>query len=298
MRGVVAFAPTPFESSGQLDATALAQHIAHLSSARLAAIVVCGAVGEFYALSEAEHTQVLDTAVRASAGRVPILLGVGHSSEVAARLAGAAAAHGAAGVLVNPPYFVRPDIDGLAAHYRQIARAGLGMVAFSTSSFIYTTDMLRTLADIPELVAVKDEYGDLEMFSASVNTLDDRYLWINGMGEELAADYAARGAAAMTSGIVNLDPSLSINVFDAASAGDIEGCSTAIASRIAPIAALRRSRPGYQTTVLKEAMAILGRCGPTVRLPLVPLRDDERASLRRHLSSAGFRTGGGEPLHV
>jgi 5-dehydro-4-deoxyglucarate dehydratase len=104
----------------------------------------------------------------------------------------------------------------------------------------------------------------------------------------------------MTSGLVNLDPALSLAIWDAARRGDESAHRSLIAERAQGIFALRRSRPGYHITVLKEAMHMLGRSGPTVRLPLVPLRDDERLWVRDYLVSAHnpvsvYRNGAGEP---
>lgn len=289
LSGVLAFAPTPFHPDGRVDPDSLARHVDHLAGSGVCAVVVAGGVGEFYALDEHEHRSCVDAAVAGSAGRVPVLAGVGHATDIACELARSAASAGADGLMVNPFYFVRPEPAGATAHYRAIADAsGLGLMVFSTREAVYDADALQRLAELEAVVAVKDEHGDLDLFAECVRRLGDRYVWVNGMAEGPALAYAKLGATVMTSGIVNLDPRLSIDIWSAAVHSDAETHARLMAERVAPIARLRTARPGYHITVIKEAMSLLGRCGPTVRLPLLPLREDERAELRAHLAGTGF----------
>lgn len=289
LRGVMAFAPTLMHDDGSIDLDAHRRHAAFLAGSGVGSVVVCGGVGEFWALDEAEYANVVREAVDAVDGGVPVLAGVGHSTAIAARLARIAADAGADGLMVNPLYFVRPDLEGLARHYRAIGDAsGLGMVVFSTDGAVYDEHDLERLAEVEGAVAVKDEAGDTELFARCVQRLGDRYVWINGMAELPALEYARHGAVAMTSGLANIDPVLALDVWAAACAGDRAGHESLVRDRIRPIADLRSARPGYHITVIKEAMQLLGRGGATVRLPLVPLHDDERELLAGHLRRAGL----------
>lgn len=293
LHGVLAFAPTLFDADGGLDLDGLARHVDYLAGSGVCGVVVAGGVGEFYALDESEHRLAVSVAVQAAAGRLPVLAGVGHATGLACGLARSAAAAGAAGLMVNPFYFVRPEPAGAVAHYREIAAAsGLGLMVFSTREAVYDADALEELADVEAVVAVKDEYGDLTVFGECVRRLGDRYVWVDGMAEAPAVEYARLGATVMTSGIVNLDAGLAVEVWAAACRGDTDTHARLMAQRVAPIAALRAARPGYSTTVIKAAMGLLGRGSPAVRLPLVPLREPERAALRDHLARAGFLADG------
>ena len=296
--GVLAFTPTLMHNDATLDLEGQRRHADFLADSGAAAIVVCGGVGEFYALSADEYIAVVRETVDAVSGRVPVLAGVGHSTAIAAGLGKAAAAAGADGLMVNPLYFVRPDVDGLVAHYREIGQAsGLGMVVFSTEGAVYDERALERLAEVEATVAVKDEAGDLALFLRCVERLGDRYVWINGMAELRAVDYAAHGAVAMTSGLVNLDPSLALDVWAAAVAGDRDRHAALVRDRIQPVADLRAARPGYHITVIKEAMQLLGRGGATVRLPLVPMLSEERDLLAEALRRADYVPAGtAEPL--
>lgn len=290
LRGVLAFAPTSMHDDGSLDLDSQREHVAFLAGSGVGAVVVGGGVGEFYALDEPEHAALVREAVDAAGGRVPVLAGVGHATAIATRLARVAADAGADGLMVNPLYFVTPDGDGMVRHYREIgAASGLGLIVFSTTGAIYDDTDLERLAEVEAAVAVKDEAGDQALFARCVDRLGDRYVWINGMAELPAVEYARLGAVAMTSGMVNLDPAVALDLWAAALAGDADRHATLLRERIAPIAALRAARPGYHITVIKEAMQLLGRGGPTVRLPLLPLRPEDRAALAEHLDRCGYR---------
>lgn len=287
--GVIAFLPTPFTDDGGLDPDGVERQVDFLAAAGVGSIAVAGGVGEFYSLNGQEHADLVRIAVSAADGRVPVVAGVGHSTELAAHIAGRAASAGAAAIMVNPLYFVRPETRGLVAHYREVGAAcGLPLIVFSTAGSVYGPDELEQLAAVPEVAALKDEVGDVELFRRCRARLGDRYAWIDGMAEPAALDYAGAGACAMTSGLVNLDPALSLGIWDAARADDADRFG-ALLLRAAPVLDLRRRKPGYHTTVLKEGMAMLGRSSGRVRLPLMPLEPDERESLQAMLVSASRR---------
>ncbi len=289
LRGVLAFAPTPFTPDDQVDREGLARHVDFLCRSGVHGIVVCGGTGEFFSLDLDEYRSVIRTAVEAAGRRVPVLAGIGHSTRVACRLAEHADAAGADGLMINPFYFVEPSEDGVLHHYRTLARAtGLGMLVFSTRGAVYTPAMVERLAEIDTVMAFKDEYGDLKMFIETKERLGDRLVWINGMAETLAAPYFAAGAQAFTSGIVNFAPQLSLAVWDAGAAGRWEELHDLVAHKIRPLAALRERRKGYSIAVVKEAMNLLGMPGGTVRLPLVPLDPQDREDLRTVLKELGL----------
>ena len=279
--GVIAFCPTPFNQDHSLDLPALARQIDFLCDTDASMIVVCGGVGEYYALDTEEHHSVVETAIETAGDRTPVIVGIGHTTRLACRLAAHAAERGAAGVLVNPLHFVEPEREGLRAHYEAIGQAGeLGSIVFAHRQAVYGLGTLRELAALESVVGLKDEYGDLRAFVQARNEIGDEIAWINGTGEVLAAPYVAAGAQAMTSGIVNFAPGLTFEVWNACEQGRFDDASELVSACVQPIADLREKRKGYSTTVIKEAMSLRGLCGPTVRAPLVPLREEERTDSR------------------
>ncbi|MEZ4500310.1 MAG: dihydrodipicolinate synthase family protein [Thermomicrobiales bacterium] len=188
LRGVIAFTPTPFHPDERVDYDALAQQVNRLIINGAHVVVVCGGVGEYVSLTNDEYRECISVAVEATNKRVPLLAGIGHSTRIAADLAEYAATVGVSGLMINPLYFIDPPDAGLYSHYRTIADAsGLGMMIFSTKGQVYGPDLVEELAEIDEIIALKDEWGDLKLFVETRERLGDRCLaWINGMAETLA----------------------------------------------------------------------------------------------------------------
>jgi 5-dehydro-4-deoxyglucarate dehydratase len=289
LRGVVAFTPTPFFPDERVDFDALGQHVDRVIRGGAHVVVVCGGVGEYVSLTADEYRQCITVAVGAAEGRVPLLAGIGHSTRIACDLAAHAARVGASGLMINPLYFIEPPDDGLFNHYRAIAQSsGLGMMIFSTRGQVYGPDLVEKLAEIDEVVALKDEWGDLNLFIETKERLGGRLAWINGMAETQAVPYFATGAQAFTSGIVNFAPQLSLRVWELGSTGQFEKLERLIAENIRPIAKIREKRKGYLIAVIKEAMQQLGYCANTVRSPLMPMLEEDRVELCSMLVDLGL----------
>ncbi|MEA2526780.1 MAG: 5-dehydro-4-deoxyglucarate dehydratase [Thermomicrobiales bacterium] len=284
LRGVIAFTPTPFTPDDRPDLDGLARQVDYLCTSGAHVVVVCGGVGEYFSLTEDEYRECIRVGVEAGGRRVPILAGIGHSTKIARGLAEYAASVGADGLMINPLYFVEPSEQGRFNHYADLARAaGLGMMIFSTNGSVYSPAMVERLAAIDEVIALKDEYGDLRLFIETRERLGDRLAWINGMAETLAAPYFAAGADAFTSGIVNFAPKLSLAVWEAGANGRWDELHELVATRVRPLARLRAKRPGYLIAVIKEAMNLMGLPGGALRSPLEPVEPADRAELEQEL---------------
>jgi 5-dehydro-4-deoxyglucarate dehydratase len=283
---VLAFTPTPFTPDDELDRDGLARHVDFLCRSGAHAVVVCGGVGEFFSLDLDEYRAAIRTAVEAARNRLPVLAGIGYGTRVACQLAAYAESVGADGLMIHPMYFVEPTDEGMVRHYRALAQAtGLGMMVYSTRGAVATPPLMRRLAEIDSVVALKDEHGDLKMFVEIVGQMGSRMAWVNGMAEVPAAQYFAAGAQAFTSGLVNFAPGITLAVWEAGSTGRWAELQELVARKVRPIAALRERQRGYAITVVKEAMNMLGLPGGAVRSPLVPLAPEDREELRSVLSA-------------
>jgi 5-dehydro-4-deoxyglucarate dehydratase len=290
LRGVMAFTPTPFTPDDHLDVNGLARHVDFLVRSGVHAVVVCGGVGEFFSLDLDEYRTAIRTAVESAGGRVPVVAGIGHGSRVAGALAQFAESVGADGLMINPLYFIEPSEDGLVRHYQAIAAAtSLGLIVYSTKGAIATPALMERLAAIDTVVALKDEVGDIRMFQETIDRLGGRMAWINGMAETFAAPYCVAGAQALTSGIVNFAPEITLAVWEAGLAGRWDELRDLVARKVRPLASLRERRRGYAITVVKEAMNLLGMPGGTMRSPLVPLAAEDRDDLRAILEELRLR---------
>lgn len=291
LRGVIAFTPTPFHADERVDYDALAQQINRLIINGAHVVVVCGGVGEYVSLTIDEYRECISVAAAAAGGRVPLLAGIGHSTRIACDLAEYAATVGASGLMINPLYFIDPPDEGLVNHYQSIASAShLGMMIFSTKGQVYGPDLVEQLAGIDEIVALKDEWGDLKLFIETRERLGDRLAWVNGMAETLAVPYFAAGAQAFTSGLVNFMPNTVLDVWRLGSTGNTVALESLIAEKIRSLAKLREKRKGYSVAVIKEAMGMLEYCNNTLRSPLMPLLDEDRDHLQQILFDLGILT--------
>jgi 5-dehydro-4-deoxyglucarate dehydratase len=285
LHGVIAFPVTPFAADLSLDLAALGANLKRLVEYPICAIVAAGGTGELYSLTPAEHLQVVRSAVDAAAGKMPVIAGTGFNAAVAAQLAAQAAAAGASGILAFPPYYPNPEPDGLYEYYRAIGRAtALAMLIYSRDWFNPGPDFVRRLAEIPTLVAWKDGQGDMRRLQAIRAAVGDRLAWVGGAGDDLVPAYYAMGLRAFTSSVANVSPRLALDLHEAASRGDRETLQRLGDELIVPLYALRARRRGYEVSVMKELMNLLGLPGGTVRPPLAPLLQDDRAALEALLA--------------
>src|SRR3954451_2075047 len=106
LRGVIGFPVTPFARSDlSLDLDGLRKNLRAMLKHPFAAIVAPSGTGELYSLSTDEHRAIVQTAVEKAGGRVPVIAGVGINTPIAREWLKGAAAAGAAGILVFPPYY-------------------------------------------------------------------------------------------------------------------------------------------------------------------------------------------------
>lgn len=280
LRGVLAFAITPFRDDHELDVAGLARNVEAMSRSGVHAIVCTGGVGEFYALDPDEYRRVIDTTVRAAGARVPVLVGIAHSTRLACELARFTESAGVQGLMINPFYFADPDPEGQYRHYEAIAEASsLGQVVFSTGHFVYTPELLERLAPIDNVVGLKDEVGNVKTFAATVERLGERFAWINGMAEPLVSAYFACGATSFTTGLANFAPAVPLAIYEHAARQEYADVNRLVSRAVSRLAALRAKRKGYHTSILKEAMGILGLPAGPCRLPLTPVAPEDRREL-------------------
>jgi len=154
---------------------------------------------------------------------------------------------------------------------------------YSTKGSPVTPVLVKRLAEIDQVIALKDEHGDLAAFTEMKRALGPRLVWINGMAEMHAPAYFAAGAQAFTSGIVNFAPRITLAVWTAGAAGRADELQDLIARKVRPLAQLRARHPGYAIAVVTVAMNLLGLPGGEVRTPLVPIASEDREDLRRTL---------------
>lgn len=278
---------TPMRGDG-IDVAALERLVEQQIAGGIHGLVPCGTTGESPTLSHAEHLQVVEIVIRAARGRVPVLAGAGsNSTQEACELARACRDLGADGTLQITPYYNKPTQAGLVAHFTAIADAsGLPMVLYNVPSRTCCDLDPTTLAKLsqnPLVVGVKEATGDMTRAARIRELCGEGFALLSGDDFTVLPFLAVGGNGVISVGS-NLFPSLFSRLCRAAAEGRWDE-ARALHYRQLPL-----SRALFSITspeAVKAAMAMLGRCEPTIRLPLLPLPEDHptRAELRRVLET-------------
>jgi 5-dehydro-4-deoxyglucarate dehydratase len=287
LRGPIAFPITPYAADGSVDLGGVARNAVWLPEHGICALVAPSGTGEIFGLSADECAAITAATVKAVAGRVPVIASVGFNARIGADLAARAEAAGADAVLIMPPYYATPDAQGLLEYYRQIAAAtSLGVLPYARDSAAFTPELVEQLArSVPNLIAFKDGRGDVRLFQRLrehvVERLGaDRLLWLAGVGDDLVAAYFAAGAEGFTSSLACFWPEASAELYRLASSGDFAGLRRYHDRVVRPFYELRQRGRGFEVSVMKAAMELLGHPAGPVRPPLGTLSSRDRADLQ------------------
>lgn len=281
--GVIAFPVTPFQSDFSLDIKGLRKNLQQLLQYPMSAIVAAGGTGEMYSLTPDEHLEVIKATVEEVRDKVPVIAGTGFNRQIGIELAQHSARAGADAILALPPYYPGADDGGLAEYYAAIG------AATPLPLFVYSRDWVnpgpewveKLAAKIPNLFAWKDGQGDIRRYQQIINHVGDRLYWIGGIGDDCVPGYYSIGLRTYTSSIATIAPKLSLQLHQAASAGNSTELSRLMKDYVIPLYALRARRKGYEVTVMKEMMNIAGLAAGPVRPPLPPMRPEDLSELRK-----------------
>jgi len=274
------------EDAGGLDLPAWRRLVRHVLDGGADFLVVLGSTGEGATVLESERGDLMRAAREECRGK-PLVLGTGHNSTArAAALAKDAALLGADAILVVIPYYNKPQIAGLEAHYRAVAAAApdLPIIVYNvpgrTGLNLAPKDLPRLWA-IPQVVAVKESSGNLAQIAEIVRTLPPGKHVLSG-DDGLSLAEMAVGASGLISVAGNLLPKEFKALVDAALAGRREE-AVALNSKLVPLmdAMFLESNPAP----LKAALAAAGICGESLRLPLAKVQAATRERVAELVSA-------------
>ena len=288
LHGVIAFPVTPFKQDLTLDHDGLRNNLERLLEHPICAVIPAGGTGEMYSLTPPEHLQVVQTTLEVVRSRVPVLTAVGFNQQLAVQMAQQSATAGVDGILAFPPYYPNADDEGMLHYYRSIAGATrLGMLIYARDWVNFGPNFVERLCDIPNLIAWKDGLGDIRRYQMIINRVGDRLHWIGGAGDDLAPAYYSLGIRTYTSSIANFAPRLSIAIHEAASQHQADRLNRLMSDYVVPHYQFRARRKGYEVSVVKSIMDIVGLAGGPVRPPLVNVGEEEIVELRKMLQNWG-----------
>ena len=254
------------------------------------ALVPCGTTGESATLTAAEHRRAIELAVEGAAGRVPVIAGCGANDTARAiALTRAAREAGADAALHVPPYYNRPNQEGIYAHLAAVAEAvDMPIVLYNVPARTVTDISVETmarLARIANIVAVKDATGNLARVSAQRLACGEGFVQLSG-NDDMALGFMAMGGSGCVSVTANVAPRLCAEFQNACLSGDWQE-ALKLQDRLYPLhaALFSNASPG-------PAKYALSRVRPDfaseLRLPMTPPSPASRAAVDAALAHAGL----------
>jgi len=263
---------TPMQADGALDEAALRALVDWHIEQGTHGIVIVGTTGESPTVDFDEHCQLIDIAVHQCAGRIPVIAGTGaNSTAEAIELARHAKQAGANYSLSVVPYYNKPNQDGLYAHFRAIAEAvDMPHILYNVPGRTVadlTNDTALRLAQIPNIVGIKDATGNMERATDLVLRAPADFALYSG-DDASALAFMMLGGHGSISVTANVAPGHYSKMCTAALAGDY---ATARHHNAKMFLLHQRLFCEANPIPVKWALQCMGRIGPGMRLPLVPL---------------------------
>ncbi len=290
LRGSIVALVTPFHEDGSVDYPRLRQLVDWHIAEGTDCIGVVGTTGESPTVTVEEHCQIIQVAVEQAAGRIPVMAGCGaNSTAEAISLARYALEVGAHSQLQVVPYYNKPGQEGQYRHFRAIAEATgeLPIVLYNVpgrSVADLQHDTVLRLAQVDGIVGIKEATGNLERAQWLLREAPADFAVFSG-DDATAIALMLLGGHGNVSVTANLAPRLMHQLCAAAMAGDL-ATARAIQQRLLPLH--RQLFCEANPIPVKWAMARLGLCGPTLRLPMTALEADGQARVEAALQQTGL----------
>jgi len=279
---------TPF-AAGRVDEAVFRDFVAWQIEQGSNALVPCGTTGEAATLSDEEHRRVIEIAVDVAGGRVPVIAGCGSNNTVhAIELTKSAKAAGADAALHVPPYYNRPNQDGIYAHLAAVADLDFPIVLYNVPARTITDIAVETMARLSQLsnvVGVKDATGNLARVSAQRQACGAEFAQISG-NDDMALGFNAMGGVGCISVSANVAPRLCSDFQNATREGRWED-ALHLQDKLYPLHAALFSDASPAPT--KYALSRVRSGFPTeLRLPLVEASDASKRAVDAALEHAGL----------
>jgi 4-hydroxy-tetrahydrodipicolinate synthase len=288
LKGSLTALVTPFRD-GTVDEDAFRSHVNWQIESGTHGLVPVGTTGESPTLSHDEHKRVVEICVQEAKGRVPVVAGAGSNNTTeAVELARHAEQAGADAILVVTPYYNKPTQEGLYRHFKAVNDAvGIPIIIYNIPPRSVVDMSVATMARLYELkniAGVKDATANLARVSQQRHALGPDFIQLSG--EDMTAlAYNAAGGTGCISVVANVGPRLCAELQERSLASDYAGALT-IQDRLVPLHEAVFLEPGLAGA--KCGLALLGRGGEEIRLPMTPVTEPTRVAIRKAMVYAGL----------
>ena len=290
LKGSIVALVTPMHEDGSVDYPTLRKLIDWHVQEGTDCIGVVGTTGESPTVDVEEHCEIIRVAVEQAAGRAPIMAGCGaNSTREAIELARYAQKVGASSQLQVVPYYNKPTQEGQYQHFKAIAEATgeLPIILYNVpgrSVADMAHDTVLRLAQVPGVVGIKEATGNIERAQWLLRDVPQGFGVYSG-DDPTAVALMLCGGHGNISVTANVAPRLMHELCMAAIAGDIKR-AMGIQFRLMPVH--KHLFVEANPIPVKWAMARMGLCGGTLRLPMTPLSQGNEAVVEGALRAAGL----------
>jgi len=280
---------TPFDHNGEIDFKATEALVDYLIANGTDGLVVAGTTGESPTLTTEEKIELFKCVVEAAAGRVPVIAGTGsNNTKASISLTKLAEETGVDGIMLVAPYYNKPSQEGLYHHFKTIAEStSLPVMLYNIpgrSVANISVETIVRLSEIPNVVSIKEASGDLDAMAEIISKTSSDFTLYSG-DDGLTIPVLAIGGAgvvSVASHIIGNDMQKMINAFKN---GNVQNAA-ATHRNLLPI--MRALFIAPSPSPVKAALNLIGTHVGGVRLPMVPLSNEEQSALEKALQTSGI----------
>ncbi|MED3882298.1 4-hydroxy-tetrahydrodipicolinate synthase [Priestia megaterium] len=280
---------TPFDDNGEIDFNATKTLVEHLITNGTDGLVVAGTTGESPTLTTEEKIELFKCVVEAAAGRIPVIAGTGsNNTKASISLTKLAEETGVDGIMLVAPYYNKPSQEGLYQHFKTIAQStSLPVMLYNIpgrSVVNISVETIVRLSAIPNVVSIKEASGDLDAMAEIISKTPSDFTLYSG-DDGLTIPVLAIGGAgvvSVASHIIGNDMQEMINAFKN---GDVQNAAAAHRNLLPLMRALFIAP---SPSPVKAALNLSGIQVGGVRLPMVPLSNEEQSALEKALQTSGI----------
>jgi 4-hydroxy-tetrahydrodipicolinate synthase len=281
---------TPFQNDGSLDEQGLRNLVRWQVESGIRFLVPTGSTGEACALTEEEWFRVVRIVIEAADGRVPVFVGCSHNTtrQAVERVQKLQTIAGVGGVLTANPYYTKPTQEGQYRHFRAIAEGThLPVLIYnipSRTGINLLPETTARLAEIPNIIGIKESSGNLQQITEVVNAVPRRFRVFAG-DDNLALPILSVGGAGLISVAANAIPAEMARIVQSALDNDWAHARQ-LYRKYYDLILANFSEPNPQP--IKCVLAMMGRIHEIYRLPLMPVEAKTRTRLEQLAGDLGL----------
>ena len=280
---------TPMKADGAVDFKKIDELVEWHINEGTDAIVACGTTGEASTLANAEHIAVIEAVVKKVANRVPAIAGTGvNDTQHAIELSTGAEKVGADALLIVTPYYNKASDEGLFLHYQEIAKSvKLPIILYSVASRTNMNIeplMVKRLAQIPNVVAIKEASGNISQIAEIARLLPEDFTIYSGNDDQVLPIMALGGRGSIST-VANIAPKQTHELTQAVLAGDF---ALAKELQLAQLPLIHAIFCEVNPIPVKTAVGLLGKIEPNFRLPLSAAKGETVERLKKEMTAYGL----------